>query len=151
MDLLGLVDRARDYVLAAFRILVGLLFACHGAATLFDVMGGPHGGDVPDAGAWPSWWAAVIQLVGGILVALGLGTRLSAVLCSGSMAYAYFTEHQSEAFFPIENGGEAAVMFCWTFLIIALYGPGKWALDPLLARSRAGQRQEAQGTPTAPV
>jgi putative oxidoreductase len=133
-----LLERHQGHVLALYRVVVGSLFACHGAATLFDVLGGPHG-EAPGVGQWPSWWAAVIQLAGGTLVALGLGTRLSATLCSGSMAYAYFVEHQPDGLFPLENGGEAAAMFCWAFLLIAFLGPGRWPLDALLRRARPGR------------
>ncbi|MFH8977031.1 DoxX family protein [Streptomyces sp. NPDC017890] len=132
------LERSREYVIGLFRIVVGLLFACHGAASLFDVLGGPHGAG-PGLAEWPGWWAAVVQLLGGALVLCGLGTRPAAVLCSGSMAYAYFTEHQSDALFPIENGGELATMFCWSFLLIAAIGPGRWTLGPLLRlRRRTG-------------
>ncbi|MEU1122843.1 DoxX family protein [Streptomyces sp. NPDC005899] len=131
---MGLLDKNRDYVLGLFRVVVGLLFACHGAATLFDVFGGPHGA-APGLLEWPGWWAAAIQLVGGVLVLVGCGTRAAAVICSGSMAYAYFSTHQGTAPLPIENGGEAAAMFCWAFLLIAALGPGRWALDQVLSRS----------------
>lgn len=134
------LEKSREYAIRLFRIVVGLLFASHGAATLFDVLGGPHGAK-PDFAAWPGWWAAVIQLLGGTLVLCGLGTRAAALLCSGSMAYAYFVVHQPDALFPLENGGETAVMFCWSFLLIAVLGPGRWALAPLLRfRRRAGTR-----------
>uniref|UniRef100_UPI0011809304 DoxX family protein n=2 Tax=Streptomyces TaxID=1883 RepID=UPI0011809304 len=83
-------SRHETAVLGLFRIVTGLLFACHGAATLFDVLGGPQGGPAPGPGQWPGWWAAVIQLAGGALVLAGLFTRTAATLCSGSMAYAYF-------------------------------------------------------------
>ncbi|MFE1027910.1 DoxX family protein [Streptomyces sp. NPDC058818] len=129
------LERSREHVIGLFRIVVGLLFACHGAATLFDVLGGPRGAG-PGVGEWPGWWAAVIQLLGGTMVLCGAGTRAAAVLCSGSMAYAYFTEHQPDALFPIENGGETAAMFCWSFLLIAAIGPGSWALAPLLRPRR---------------
>ncbi|NJQ03589.1 DoxX family protein [Streptomyces zingiberis] len=131
----GPLGDGSGYVLALFRMVVGFLFACHGAATLFDVLGGPHGGPVPEPGAWPGWWAAVIQLVGGGLVVIGAWTRSAATLCSGSMAYAYFVQHQATALFPMENGGEAAAMFCWAFLLIAVMGPGRWALDALFTRA----------------
>ncbi|MEY9967027.1 putative oxidoreductase [Streptacidiphilus sp. MAP12-16] len=125
------------HALSLFRVIVGALFACHGAATVFGVLGGAAGsGAASPVGAWPGWWAALIQLVGGTLVAVGLGTRAAALLCSGSMAYAYFSVHQGKAVLPIQNGGEAAVMFCWTFLLIALAGPGEWALDALVAHRR---------------
>ncbi|TDC08234.1 DoxX family protein [Nonomuraea longispora] len=121
--------------LALYRIVMGLLFACHGAATLFGVLGGPYGA-APGIGQWPGWWAALIQLAGGVLVMLGLGTRAAAVICSGSMAYAYFFVHQPQALFPIQNGGEKAALFCWGFLLVAVLGPGRWALSTLLAPSR---------------
>lgn len=135
-------DGRKEQVLALYRMVVSLLFACHGAATLFGVLGGPPGGHIPEVGQWPSWWAAVIQLVAGGLVLLGLGTRPAAVLCSGSMAYAYFLHHQPDGLFPIENGGEAAAMFCWAFLLIAVLGPGRWAVGGLFHRSRADHRRD---------
>ncbi|MDA0633319.1 DoxX family protein [Nonomuraea sp. MCN248] len=128
----------QGFFLALYRIVIGLLFACHGVATLFDVLGGPHGA-VPGFAQWPDWWAAVIQLVGGVLVMLGLATRAAAVICSGTMAYAYFVVHQPQALFPIENGGEKAALFCWGFLLIAALGPGRWALSALLSSARTAR------------
>ncbi|MFK0290770.1 DoxX family protein [Streptomyces sp. NPDC090442] len=125
-------QRTTPHVLALYRIVVGLLFACHGASSLFGVLGGATGnGHSVPAGAWPTWYAAVIQFAGGLLVLLGLGTRPAALISSGSMAYAYFTMHQPHALWPIQNGGEAAAMFCWAFLLIVFTGPGSWALDRL--------------------
>ncbi|MFG3404601.1 DoxX family protein [Streptomyces sp. NPDC048142] len=119
------LNRAQPYALGLFRFVIGLLFAFHGAATLF----GAFGGNQAETGAWPGWYAALIQLVCGVLVALGLGTRAAAFLASGSMAYAYFTVHQPEAFLPLQNGGETPVMFCWAFLLLVFTGPGAGALD----------------------
>ncbi|GAA2273545.1 DoxX family protein [Nonomuraea roseoviolacea subsp. roseoviolacea] len=130
-----LLKKNQDLFLALYRIVLGLLFACHGAATLFDVLGGSQGG-TPGFGQWPGWWAAVIELVGGVLVLLGLAARAAAVICSGTMAYAYFTVHQPQALFPIENGGEKAALFCWGFLLIAVLGPGRWALSALFTPAR---------------
>jgi putative oxidoreductase len=121
-----------------FRVIVAALFTMHGIASIFGVLGGAmghHGGALP-VGQWPGWWAALIQLVGGVLVLLGLGTRPAALLCSGSMAYAYFTVHQEHAPLPIQNGGEPAVMFCWAFIIIALEGYGALALDQAVRPER---------------
>ncbi|MFB7950288.1 DoxX family protein [Kitasatospora phosalacinea] len=132
-DLSRFADRARPTVLGLARIVVSLLFACHGAATLFNVLGGAHG-KAPSVGEWPGWWAALIQLVGGVLVLVGVATRPAALLCSGSMAYAYFSVHQEHALWPIQNGGESAAMFCWAFLLIAAAGPGGLALGSLLRR-----------------
>ncbi|MFI0979141.1 DoxX family protein [Streptomyces sp. NPDC021093] len=137
---------ARPYALALFRVVTGLLFACHGAASLFGVLGGAGGtGATVAAGAWPSWYAAVIQLVGGVLVALGLFTRTSALISSGSMAYAYFVVHQPEALWPMQNGGEASAMFCWTFLLLVFTGPGAAAVDGLLTARRGQQPGTVQG------
>lgn len=142
------MEYARGAVLSLFRVVVGLLFACHGAATLFGVLGGPmDGAPIPAVGAWPSWWAAVIELAGGLLVVIGLGTRIAALLCSGAMAFAYFTVHQPKGVLPILNGGEPAVLFCWAFLAIAVVGAGPWALDARL--SRRFIRQPRHGTHAA--
>jgi putative oxidoreductase len=147
------LDTAQPYAIGLFRIVVGLLFACHGAASLFGVLGGAVGtnGGTVDAGTWPGWYAAVIQLVCGSLVLLGLGTRAAALLASGSMAYAYFKVHQPEALWPMENGGEASAMFCWAFLLLIFTGSGALGLDRLLAKRTSREREPAaqQATVTA--
>ncbi|MEV7168491.1 DoxX family protein [Streptomyces sp. NPDC093224] len=142
------LSTAQPYVLGLFRIVTGLLFACHGAASLFGVLGGAHGGGTVPAGAWPGWYAAVIQLVCGGLVLLGAGTRSAAFLASGSMAYAYFVHHQGDALWPLQNNGESSAMFCWAFLLLVFTGPGAFAADRLFG-SRAGSR--AGDDATAPV
>ncbi|MEU9146336.1 DoxX family protein [Streptomyces sp. NPDC048349] len=145
----SLLDRGRPYAVALFRIVTGLLFASHGAASLFGVLGGAHGGGTVPVGAWPGWYAAVIQLVGGVLVLVGLGTRAAAFVASGSMAYAYFSVHQPGALWPLQNGGEPSVLFCWAFLLLVFTGPGALAVDGLFAsrptavRSRDGRSPEA--------
>ncbi|MET9589960.1 DoxX family protein [Streptomyces sp. NPDC006516] len=131
------LNRAQPYALGLFRVVIGFLFACHGAASLFGVLGGSMGGGTVPTGTWPGWYAAVIQLVGGTLVALGLGTRAAAFVSSGSMAYAYFKVHQPESLFPLQNGGEASAVFCWAFLLLVFTGPGAVAVDRLFS-SRGG-------------
>ncbi|NGN69560.1 DoxX family protein [Streptomyces sp. A7024] len=133
----GRLNSAQPYALGLFRIVVGLLFACHGASSLFGVLGGAdgEGGTVP-ANTWPGWYAAVIQLVGGALVFLGLGTRAAAFIASGSMAYAYFKVHQPEGLWPMENGGEPSAMFCWALLLLVFTGSGALGLDRLFSRTR---------------
>jgi putative oxidoreductase len=139
---------ARPVVQAVFRLVTGFLFACHGAASLFGVLGGAHGGGTIPALEWPGWWAAVIQLVGGIMVALGLFTQPTAVICSGSMAYAYFSVHQSNGLLPILNGGESAAMFCWAFLLIAFFGPGAYAAESFFRKAPRGvSAREGETTP----
>jgi putative oxidoreductase len=135
-----------------YRAVLGLLFSCHGAATLFGVFGGAFGsGGSISALHWPDGTAALIELVGGALVLIGLATRPIAVLCSGVMAYAYFTVHVGHGLFPIENGGELAALFCWGFLMVAIIGPGPLSLDAVIGRVRGtlpektgGLRAEAQ-------
>ncbi|PWI18669.1 DoxX family protein [Streptomyces sp. Act143] len=141
----GRLNSAQPYVLGLFRIVVGLLFTCHGAASLFGVLGSSS---IP-AGTWPGWYAAMIQLIGGPLVLLGLGTRAAAFLASGSMAYAYFKVHQPAALWPMENGGEASVMFCWAFLLLVFTGSGAFGVDRLFARraSAGAERPAAEKTP----
>jgi putative oxidoreductase len=137
-----LLDRGREPALSLFRMVVGLLFACHGVSSLFGVLGGAQGnGGTVAVGSWPGWWAAIIQLAAGLMVLLGVGTRSASLLGSGSMAYAYFTVHQPMALFPIQNKGELSVLFCWALLLIAVFGPGEWSIDALIRRGlrhRAG-------------
>jgi putative oxidoreductase len=142
-----LSSRLSGPVLSAFRVVVGLLFACHGAASLFGVLGGVGGtGATVGFAAWPGWWAAVIEFVGGSLVLVGLLTRPAAIVCSGSMAYAYFAVHQPRSLWPLNNGGELAVLFCWSFLSIAVLGAGAWSLDGLISRRRSNRHRPTAAT-----
>jgi putative oxidoreductase len=136
-----LVLRRSTGVLSAVRIVVSFLFACHGAKILFGILGGvdKYGGTAP-IGSWPIWWAGVIELLGGALVMLGLFTRPAALLCSGAMAFAYFTVHQPQALLPLQNHGELATLYCWIFLLIATLGPGRFALDAIRRQPQAAQK-----------
>ncbi|MEV6693422.1 DoxX family protein [Micromonospora sp. NPDC051196] len=129
------IDRFGGPALSLFRMVIGLLFLCHGLASLFGVFGGNRGSGEPvPLAQWPGWWAALIQALCGALVLVGLLTRPAALLASGSMAYAYFVVHQPEALLPLRNHGELSVLFCWSFLLVAVLGPGTWALDNLLSQ-----------------
>ncbi|WP_406640220.1 DoxX family protein [Amycolatopsis sp. WGS_07] len=130
-------DKAAPVAIGVFRLVIGLLFASHGAASLFGIFGGAvgtHGGTVA-TGAWPSWYAAVIQLVCGLLVTAGVFTRVAAFLASGSMAYAYFVVHQPDGLLPLQNHGESSALFCWAFLLLTFTGPGAIALGSLVRRT----------------
>jgi len=134
-----------------YRAVLGLLFACHGAATLFGVFGGAVGtGKTLSALQFPDGTAALIELVGGALVLVGLATRPVAVLCSGTMAYAYFTVHVFHGLFPIENGGELAALFSWGFLMVAIFGPGPLSLDQVIGQLRGAGLKPA-GEPLRPA
>lgn len=117
-------------VLGLFRIVLGLLFTSEGAATVFGVLDR----DASPAGDWPFWYAGVIELVCGALVLLGVTTRGAAFLSSGIMAFAYFTEHQKDGLFPLQNGGLSPVLFCWGFLLLVFFGPGSLSLSGLFSR-----------------
>jgi len=111
--------------LGVFRILVGLLFAMHGTAKLF---GWPEGSPAA-LGAWPMWWAGMLEVLLGGLIAFGLLTRPAAFIASGMMAVAYFWKHSPDGFWPITNGGESAVLYCFVFLLLVFTGPGALALS----------------------
>ncbi|WP_331766382.1 DoxX family protein [Embleya sp. NBC_00896] len=145
----ALIESAKPHVLGLFRIVVGLLFACHGCASLFGHPNTVRG--TVSVGEWPGGYAAVIQLVGGALVLLGLGTRAAALISSGSMAYAYFSVHQEEALWPLQNGGELSVLFCWSLLLIAVFGPGTLALERLLVRTARTPPASTESAPAGAV
>ncbi|TLS47253.1 DoxX family protein [Streptomyces montanus] len=141
----GRLNSAQPYAIGLFRIVIGLLFTCHGAVSLFGVLGGMDGkGATVETGAWPNWYAAVIELVGGALVLLGLGTRFAAFIASGAMAYAYFKVHQPQGLWPIENQGEGAAMYCWSMFLLVFTGSGALGVDQLFSRrtssATAGER-----------
>ena len=107
------------------RLLAGLLFMEHGLQKVFGLFGGlPEG--VPQ---FVVYLGGGIELVGGMMIALGWQTRIAAFICSGMMAVAYFMVHQPQSLFPIENKGEPAILYCWIFLLIAARGPGKFSVD----------------------
>jgi len=119
-------------MLSVLRIMTGLMFMEHGMSKLFDF---PPGNLHP---SFPAllWFAGVLECFGGALVALGLFTRVVAFLLSGEMAIGYFMFHFPKSFFPLLNGGDAAVLYCFIFLYLALAGGGEWSVDSV--RSSAG-------------
>jgi putative oxidoreductase len=121
-------ERYRPYPLSILRIMVGLLFLEHGMAKVF---GFPPHAAMP---VFPEieWFAGRIELIGGGLVALGLFTRPVACIVSGEMAIGYFLDHAPRSFFPLINGGEAAIMFCFVFLYLVFAGAGPLSLDALV-------------------
>ncbi len=126
------LDRWTPHVLSILRIVVALLFLQHGLSKLFGF---------PQPMAPPPmftmiWFAGVIELVGGVLVALGLFTRAAAFIMSGEMAVAYFLVHAPRGFFPSVNGGSLAILYCFVFLYLVFAGAGPWSLDALWQRQR---------------
>lgn len=143
------LDRAAPWALGVFRIVVGFLFLCHGTSTLFGWPLPPYSGATAELGAWPSWWVAMIELIGGVAIMLGIGTRLAAFIGSGAMAVAYFWKHQGDGLFPIENEGESAALFCWSLLLLVFFGPGRPAFGTALAAIRRRDARQEPPSDTA--
>ena len=120
------------YLYAVLRIVAGLMFALHGSQKLL----GFPGDKAPVQLFSLMGVAGVIELVGGLMIALGLFASLAAFIASGLMAAAYFKAHAPEGALPTLNGGELAVVYCFLFLYIAARGSGVWSLDALRHRRR---------------
>jgi len=132
------LNRFADPIYCIFRLIIGLMFACHGGQKLLGFPPGGHGAGqgIFLVGAW-------IELLGGFMIAFGFLTRLVAFISAGEMAVAYFMVHAAgkaldhapsavEQFFPLLNKGEPAVLYCWCFLFFLFYGAGRWSIDALL-------------------
>jgi putative oxidoreductase len=119
-------------VLSLFRAVFGFLYAIHGTIGLFAwPVGTGHDQTGPplQVGSWPGWWASLIELVTGLLVMVGLFTRLAAFVASGNMAVAYFWQHQPHGLWPHANQGELAALYCFAFFLLVFTGGGSYALD----------------------
>jgi len=126
-----ILGNSSERIFPVLRIVAGGLFACHGGQKLFGAFGGKTELNDPLGLA-----AGIIEFGAGLLIAVGLFTRIAAFLASGEMAVAYFKAHASRAFWPIMNHGELAVLYCFLFLYIAAHGPGRWSLDSVMGKSR---------------
>ena len=114
-------------LLSLLRIIVAFLFMEHGAMKLFGVPGaGDHKVELMSLFGF----AGVLEFFGGALILLGLFTRPVAFILAGDMAVAYFMAHAPKAFFPILNGGDGAILYCFVFLLYFVAGPGRWAVTP---------------------
>jgi putative oxidoreductase len=124
-------DRYAGQALSLLRIVAALLFLQHASTKLF--------GFPPSAISFPPtmsmiWIAGIIELVGGLLVLVGLFSRPAAFILSGEMAVAYWMVHAPKSIFPLVNMGEGAILFCFIFLTIAAAGPGPWSVDAARGR-----------------
>ncbi len=126
------LSRYSGTMFCIMRIVVGLLFACHGGQ---KILGFP-----PVAKAMQldtmGMVGGYIELICGFLIALGLFTRIAAFIDSGMMAVAYFMVHAKGGLFPIVNRGEPAVIYCFVFLYIFFHGPGWLSLDAMIWRGK---------------
>jgi putative oxidoreductase len=124
---MNFLNRYADTVFSIFRLLIGLMFVCHGLDHAF----GTFNGKASDTaffllGGW-------IEIVTGFLIAIGLLTRPAAFLASGTMAVAFFKMHFPHSPLPIVNHGDAAVLYCFAFLFVFFYGPGRLSIDGLMS------------------
>ncbi|MEY2494629.1 MAG: putative oxidoreductase [Verrucomicrobiota bacterium] len=127
------LKRFADPAYCLMRLVVGLLFACHGGQKILGFPPVQKAMSLDTLGMVGGY----IELIGGFLVALGLFTRIGAFVASGMMAVAYFMVHAKGGFFPIINRGEPAVFYCFVFFFIFFYGGGRFSLDALIWKSKA--------------
>jgi putative oxidoreductase len=120
------LGRYSAYIYALLRIVAGFLFSLHGVQKLFGALGGDAVELMSQRGL-----AGIIELVGGVLISIGLFTSPVAFIASGEMAVAYFQAHLPRGFWPIMNGGELAVLYCFVFLYFAAMGSGKLSVDAI--------------------
>ena len=126
------VESLSPHLLSVLRIMAGLLFLEHGTSKLLGIP--------PSSMHWSfqiaslSGWSGILEFVGGILLVIGLFTHFTAFILSGEMAVAYFMVHAKMGFYPVENHGEIAVLYCFVFLYLAVAGGGPWSVDHLRHR-----------------
>ena len=123
------LSRFSDPLYAILRIFAGFMFAQHGAQKILGMLGGEKVELISRMGL-----AGVIELVGGVLILIGLCTSWAAFLSSGLMAFAYFIVHAPRGFWTIHNGGELAVLYCFAFLYIAARGDGVWSVGSMMGK-----------------
>lgn len=129
------LSRIEPFARSIMRIVIGFTFSCHGMEKLFGILGGVNGHGAR-AGVFTLFWAAgVIETVGGILILIGLLTSVAAFVLCGEMAVAYFSMHAPRGHWPIQNGGELAVVYCFIFLYLFFAGAGPLSVDRALRRA----------------
>ena len=133
------MKRYVDLAYCVMRIVIGLLFACHGGTKILGFPASSYGPATNTLGLVTGW----IELICGFLVALGLFARVGAFFASGEMAVAYFMASAGRGIFPIANGGEMAVAYCFAFLFMVFYGAGRWSIDCVLKEKASAARATA--------
>lgn len=122
------LNRHAPVMLSVLRIMTGLLFLEHGMQKFLSFPPGQAAG-MGWTFANPGAYAGIVELIGGALIALGLFTRPAAFIASGTMAVAYWIAHAPKEFFPVNNMGDAAILYCFVFLYFVFAGPGPWSID----------------------
>jgi len=122
------LDHWQPSALSLLRFIAGLLFLQHGLVKIFSFPG-PFMKPVQTGEL--IWFSGGIEIIGGALLTIGLFSRCAALVCSGNMAFAYFIGHAAKSFYPILNGGNLAILYCFVFFYIFVAGPGPWSLDAM--------------------
>ena len=125
--------------LSVLRIIAGFMFSLHGLQKLFGAFGGIPAQAGPVTFGTLVWTAGVLECFGGLLIFLGLFTRPVAFLLCGQMAVAYFRAHAPQGFWPVLNGGELAVLYCFIFLYLSIAGAGSVSLDSVIWKKGRGK------------
>ena len=128
------VSRLEPYLLSVLRFVAGYAFSCHGFQKLFGAFGGIGGHGATAHLASLFGVAGLLETVGGVLILAGLFTRCVAFVLCGEMAFAYFRQHVPRGPWPLTNGGELAVLYCFIFLFLCAVGGGPWSLDRVMRK-----------------
>lgn len=132
------LNRFADPVYCLMRLIVGLMFFCHGAQKILGWF--VPAGKTPEPPNMIMTLGGWIELIAGLLIAIGLLTRLAAFIASGEMAVGFFMFHAAGgSLIPIVNHGEAAVLYCWIFLFMFFHGPGRWSVDAMMGKGSGAQ------------
>jgi putative oxidoreductase len=132
----GWSDRHAPQMLSVLRIVTALLFLSHGLSKIVGIPMSSASFPTP----WTLLWiAGMLELIGGLLLLIGLWSRPVAFVLAGEMAVAYWMVHAPDDFWPVLNNGEAAILFCFIFLYVMVRGPGVWSVDCLMRRRRAAE------------
>ena len=139
-----LEGRYAPQALSLLRIVAALIFLLHGSSKILGFpateMGAPPVGSL-------FWVGGLLELVGGLLLLIGLFSRPVAFVLSGEMAVAYWMVHAPQSTFPMINGGDAAILYCFVFLLIAAAGPGPWSVDASMRRKSIAVTEDETGEP----
>lgn len=136
--------RYAPQALSLLRIVASLIFLLHGSSKLLGFPATEMG--MPPVGSL-NWIGGVLELGGGVLLLIGLFSRPVAFILSGEMAVAYWMYHAPQSTFPMLNGGDAAILYCFVFLLIAAAGPGPWSVDASMRRKHVAVTEDATGEP----
>ncbi|RDJ08783.1 DoxX family protein [Rhizobium grahamii] len=131
--MLSSIHLAQPHLLSLLRVVSSLVLFSYGTQKILHF---PAAERVPDVGSM-SWIAGLLELTLGFLVLVGFKTRAAAFVLSGLMAFAYFIGHASKGFYPAQNGGVAAILFCFVFLYLVAAGGGPFSIDALIKRKQA--------------